>query len=283
MAMKKLGKLEKVQLRDFWEKEAPDFTPWLAGQIHILGEALDMDLEVTGQEESVGPFSADIICIDTSADEEEKVLIENQLEKTDHKHLGQLITYASGLKAISIIWVAEKFTEEHRAALDWLNAITGNDFRFFGVEIELWRIANSDPAPQFKIISKPNEVARESNEKQKFRLRYWTDFNTFMDANGSPLRFPQPGPRSTTGVRTGKAGIFLRAVVSTKEIRAELRLKGKKAAIQFSILEGQKTEIEAKLGEPLIWHAPDQTHKRSIYLRNPVDYTDESTWPVQHA
>jgi len=85
------------------------------------------------------------------------VLIENQLERTDHTHLGQLLTYASGLEAVTIVWIAERFTEEHRSTLDWLNKITDESFRFFGLEVELWRIGNSPAAPKFNLVSKPNE------------------------------------------------------------------------------------------------------------------------------
>ena len=135
--MKTIGRLTKLELRDFWKSEADDFTPWLAGDenIKLLGETIGLELEVQEQEKNVGPFRADILCLDISNDN--YVLIENQLEKTDHTHLGQLMTYASGLDAVSIIWIAQRFTEEHRAALDWLNSITDDKFNFFGVEVEL--------------------------------------------------------------------------------------------------------------------------------------------------
>jgi RecB family endonuclease NucS len=131
----KLGRLEKVELRSFWKKEDRDFTPWLAQDenIQLLSETIGIELEVQSQEEGVGPFRADILCMDMANNH--FVLIENQLEKTDHTHLGQLMTYAAGLDAVSIIWIAQKFTEEHRAALDWLNRITDSTFNFFGIEI----------------------------------------------------------------------------------------------------------------------------------------------------
>lgn len=125
-----IGKLEKVDLRDYWNNEATDFTPWLAKEENIkqLGDAIGIELEVVGQEQNVGPFRADILCTDQ---ENHYVLIENQLEITDHKHLGQIMTYAAGLNAVSIIWIASQFTDEHRAAIDWLNRITDSDFNFF--------------------------------------------------------------------------------------------------------------------------------------------------------
>lgn len=132
-----LGKLEKVELRKIWKHEASEFTPWLAQEdnIRLLGDTIGIELGIESQEEQVGPFRADILCKDTANNN--WVLIENQLEKTDHNHLGQLLTYAAGFDAVTIIWIAQKFTEEHRAALDWLNERTDENVTFFGLEIEL--------------------------------------------------------------------------------------------------------------------------------------------------
>ena len=157
MTLPPLVRLTRVELRDIWISEAADFTPWLARpeNIAVLGEALGIDLELEAQEKAVGPFRADILCKDIGTDH--WVLIENQLERTDHSHLGQLLTYASGLEAVTIVWIAARFNEEHRATLDWLNKITDQSFRFFGLEVELWRIGDSPAAPKFNIVSKPND------------------------------------------------------------------------------------------------------------------------------
>ncbi len=118
-----LGSLERIDVRKAWPNEAADFTPWLASEpgLKLLGEALGMDLEVEATEQNVGPFAADILAKRTDTPEEHWVVIENQLEKTDHRHLGQLLTYAAGLKAATVIWVAAQFTPEHRATIDWLD------------------------------------------------------------------------------------------------------------------------------------------------------------------
>lgn len=160
-----LDKLIKLNLRDIWKDEAQDFTPWLASEdnLNLLGETLRMELELKAREQNVGPFSADILC--TNKDDGSLVLIENQLDKTDHKHLGQLMTYAAGLDTVSIIWISKEFTDEHRAALDWLNEITNIEFRFFGLEIELWKIGDSSPAPKFNIVCKPNDWSRSIKKK----------------------------------------------------------------------------------------------------------------------
>ena len=153
MGTKTLGRLQKVELREAWTTESGDFTPWLAKEenLSLLGETIGIELELESQEKDVGPFRADILCKDTATDN--WVLIENQLERTDHTHLGQLLTYAAGLNAVTIVWIAERFTAEHRAALDWLNEKTDEKINFFGLEIELWQIGDSPIAPKFNIIS----------------------------------------------------------------------------------------------------------------------------------
>ena len=134
MSTKSLGRLQKVELHDVWVSESAGFKPWLAQpeNMKLLGETIGIDLECEAQEKEVGPFRADILCKDTANDN--WVLIENQLERTDHTHLGQLLTYAAGLEAVIIVWIAERFTEEHRATLDWLNERTDEKINCFGLE-----------------------------------------------------------------------------------------------------------------------------------------------------
>ncbi len=161
MSDDKLGRLEKVDLRTAWKDEGLHFTPWLAKEenLQFLAETLGMHLELVKQEKEVGPFRADILC--KNLEDDSWVLIENQLERTDHTHLGQILTYAAGLEAVTAIWIAERFTEEHRAALDWLNEHTDEKISFLGLEVELWRIGDSPVAPKFNIVAKPNDWTRE--------------------------------------------------------------------------------------------------------------------------
>lgn len=156
-----LSRLEPVELRKIWPNETDDFTPWLAEEenLSLLADTLNMELELEAQEVNVGGFRADILCRDT--EDNSRVLIENQLEETNHTHLGQILTYAAGLNAVTVVWIAQKFREEHRAALDWQNENTEEHLRFFGVEIELWKIGGSLPAPKFNIVSKPNPTDEE--------------------------------------------------------------------------------------------------------------------------
>ena len=137
-----LGRLTPVELRDIWSSEASDFTPWLVREenLSILGEVLGVELELEAQERAVGPFRADILCKEIGSGT--WVLVENQLERSDHLHLGQLLTYASGLEAVTIVWIAARFTEEHRSTLDWLNRITDESFRFFGLRSSCGELAS---------------------------------------------------------------------------------------------------------------------------------------------
>ena len=184
-----LGTLQRVELRDVWQHEEYHFTPWLAeaGNLAALSDTLGLDLELVGLEVSVGPYCADIVFTDTMT--KTQVLIENQLAKTDHSHLGQILTYAAGLDAKTVIWVASRFTDEHRAAIDWLNEITHEDWQFFGLEIELWRIGMSPPAPRFNVVCRPNDWSRQVREEaakaegnsptRTFQLRFWTAFRDY--------------------------------------------------------------------------------------------------------
>jgi hypothetical protein len=143
-----LGKLENVKLRNWFKHEAYDFTPWLARNIGALGEAIGLDLQVESQEKNVGPFNADLLCRIKGTDK--FVVVENQFGGSDHEHLGKLLTYAAGLGAQSIVWVAETFTAEHRSVFGWLNENTIKDLRAFAVQVQLQRIGKSVPAPRFE-------------------------------------------------------------------------------------------------------------------------------------
>jgi hypothetical protein len=194
-------------------------------------------------------FRADILCKNIGTDR--WVLIENQLERTDHNHLGQLLTYASGLEAVTIVWIAARFTEEHRSTLDWLNRITDDSFRFFGLEVELWRIGDSPAAPKFNIVSKPNDwsqsvaqAARAIDEAELSETRvaqrdYWAAFDKILAASGGPVSGgKKPQPQSWMAYPIGRSHVTLNAAMvrTKKQIRAELYLSGAKAKAFFHLL-----------------------------------------------
>lgn len=302
MNLPNLGRLQKVDLREAWASESSGFTPWLAqeGNLKLLGETVGIELELESQEKEVGPFRADILCKDTANDS--WVLIENQLEKTDHSHLGQLLTYAAGLNAVTIIWIAERFTEEHRAALDWLNERTDEKINLFGLEIELWRIGDSPIAPKFNIISQPNDWSRtiqqaaaasgEVSEHKQFQLRFWTAFRDYMEAEKSIVRCQKPLPQHWTNHAIGRSGVHLCSIVSTwnsvtntkgAEIRVELYMNGPNAKHEFAALERQRAALEKALGFPLTWHNPENKAMCRIYTRQDADFLDEKLWPKHFA
>ncbi len=299
MTTKNLGRLERVELRDIWLSEASDFTPWLARKenLDILGETLGIDLELEAQERPVGPFRADILCKDIGTDR--WVLIENQLERTDHIHLGQLLTYASGLEAVTIVWIASRFTEEHRSTLDWLNRITDETFRFFGLEVELWRIGDSTAAPKFNLVSKPNDWSQsvaqaaraiddaELSETRTMQRAYWAAFDKVLAAQGGPVSGgKKPQPQSWMAYSTGRGHLTLNAaMVRPKgQVRAELYISGGKAKAFFHLLAAQKEAIERELGFGLNWEElPAGQDSRISFSLDDADPENEVDWPRQHS
>ena len=194
-----LAKIERVDLREAWPNEARDFTPWLAENIAELGEALGMDLELQETEAAVGGYSLDVLA--TDRDQNRPVIIENQLEATNHAHLGQLLTYAAGYDANVIVWLTREFRDEHRQALDWLNQRTGEDTEFFGVVVELWRIGDSPLAPHFRLVATPNEWGKAQIRSNSMSPRCFVASSgsqpgvpTKFDRNYSQPRFPSPYP-----------------------------------------------------------------------------------------
>ena len=272
--MDKLGRLKRVDLREIWETEAQHFTPWLAAEenLSVLAETLGMELELDAQEANVGPFRADILC--RNSDGGSWVLIENQLERTDHGHLGQLLTYAAGLHAVTICWVAERFTEEHRATLDWLNEITGDQFQFFGLEVEVWRIGDSDPAPKFNIVSQPNDWSRSVapikglTPKRLSLQAFWAALMEHLEKRGSGMRRKKPQPENWMYFSVGRSEFWLETTLQSAEkwIGVALFMSGSDASAHYALLESQRAEIESDLGA-LEWRALPNKKSSSIRLR----------------
>ena len=299
-----LGQLTSVALRGVWPTEANDFTPWLAQSenLAVVGDVLGIELELEAQERAVGPFRADILCRDISPHGSGAwVLIENQLERTDHLHLGQLLTYASGLEAVVIVWIAADFTEEHRATLDWLNKITDERFRFFGLEVELWRIGDSQAAPKFNVVAKPNNwsrsvarAARSIDEAGMSDLRmmqraYWEALNAVLEREAGPVSGKRKAqPQSWMDYSIGRTGFNLGVsmTVSKRRLRAYLYISKSTASMakaSFRLLHEQADEIERELGHPLEWEERPEGKDSliSVYL-NDQDPSDETDWPRQH-
>ena len=290
----KIGRLIKVDIRNLWYGEASHFTPWLASEenIALISDAIDLELELVGQEKNVGPFRADILCKNTLDDH--YVLIENQLEKTDHGHLGQLMTYAAGLDAVTIIWIARIFTEEHRAALDWLNRVTDDGINFFGIEIEAYQIGNSDPAPYFKIVSKPNDWTKAvktaaSNQNltstKTTNLEYWGAMKEYFEKAGSKLKCQKPAPQHWTNFALGRSYFYLAAVVSVRDnfLRVEFVIGGPNAkAVYQTIRNTYENEAHQKISPELNWQELPDKKVSCISLKRNATITDRNNWPEQH-
>ena len=278
--IKKLGELVPVELRDFWEDEAGDFTPWLSKNLNLLGDTIDMELELIGTEKSVGDFKVDILAKDSGLDK--NVIIENQLEKTDHKHLGQLLTYASGHEAKAIIWIANNFGEEHRHALDWLNENTKEGVSFFGIEIQLWKIGNSEPAPRFNLVSQPNNWAknissgsREYSEINLLQKEFWSNLKDYMEKNKASVRLREPRPQHWSSIAVGRTGFHLSLTLNStkKRIGCELYIQESKSA--FEQLQEDKEDIEKNLGVLQWKELPKKNASRIVQYKN-ADFTDKS-------
>lgn len=293
--MSELGRLHRVELRDIWQSEAQDFTPWLAREdnLALLAETLGIDLELEAVEQNVGPFRADILCKDTLSDR--WVLVENQLERTDHTHLGQLMTYAAGLDAVTIVWIAARVADEHRAAMDWLNEITDAEVRFFALEVELWRIGDSPAAPKFNVVSKPNDWSRSAATAKRtvedtltptraLQQRYWSGVQALLAESGGPMRPVSAPAQSWLSHGIGKTGVGLNMAMNTRDnwVRVEIYLAGKWAKQDFASLEARKSELEAAFGASLDWQAlPEKQDARICHTLN-TDIADEADWPRQH-
>lgn len=285
-----LSRLVKVPLRSAWRHEANEFTPWLAQQDHLdeLATTLGLsELAFVATEHWVGDFKLDILCTDG----EHKVIIENQLAETDHKHLGQILAYAAGVEARTIIWVAETFRPEHAAALQFLNDNTIDDLSFFGVQIELWRIDDSPPAPKFEVIVKPNNwtktgreqarVATSASPTQQLQFRFWMALVEHLAKNAPQIRPQTPRPQNWLITSIGRSGFELNSTANTRTARlsVELWLPGEQAKIRFAQLKEQRHLIEQQLGYELDWQElPESKACRITTYRPDSSIEDENRW-----
>ena len=214
MADYDLGDIKRVDdLRSVWKHEASDFTRWLAEEenLKLLSEAVGMRIRLVETEASVGSFSVDILAEDE--DTQTKVVIENQLEPTNHDHLGKVITYASGVDARVAIWIVREAREEHQRAIDWLNEHTDESLAFFLVQIELWQIDDSKKAPRFEIISKPNEWAKAAKQSVSSMnspsAEFWEQFRNYAIAHDTNWIYPNHLVGTLCALKLGTKGIGL--------------------------------------------------------------------------
>jgi hypothetical protein len=292
-----LGRLESVPLKEVWTSEPYAFDPWLMQpeNLQFLADGLGLPgLELVQAQQPVGPFAADLVCriIDT----DNIVLIENQLDQADHRHLGQVLTYAPHVDAKLCVWVAEKIRDEHRAAVDWLNRITGEGYAFFGVEVRAVRIGNSVPAPLFEVVAKPNDWSKIITPSQPSialsdsvasNIAYWRGFHQLLvDMNG-PLRRAASDLKDVTYwapiANSGRAYIWAyRSHGSKPYVVAGLSLYNAGAAEIWRTLDQERTEYDNAFGEPLKWHFNKKETAFHIQSDPRSSALEEADWPEQH-
>ena len=297
--MAEIATLKKINLRDIWKDEG-QFSDWLAENLSRLGDELGMALERSEREKAVGPFSADIICADQISKFD--VVIENQFTRTDHDHLGKMITYASGLQSQIIIWVAPRFRDEHRSAIDWLNDISGPETGFFGVVLEVFQISDSAYAPHFDIVARPNDWQRQvkrssstsrgmpPNETALKLMSFWEDVRAYFEKRSNFMT-------EQSSVRVGNTKFDFTHYFPSKVPRHYLRAKFNRDITQFHVeiflsgsrdrpeysqdwlkhLMAVKDEIEEVAGAPLIWDNPEQNVEMSIRYKPETANIDDTT------
>lgn len=289
--MVSVGKLRKVKLRDVWEHEAKDFTPWLAANADVLGEVLELEVEFTQSEQQVGPYAVDIIGRDLTHNS--VLIVENQLEKTNHTHLGQLITYAANTDAVTVVWVAKEFTDEHRQAIDYLNKLAGDSgsARFYAVQVSAVQINDSDPAPLLELVAQPNEVHASMSNAVKDAIEpsgkaaiYRELWRKYFDAikKRAPELTKYSAPQGTNwqqvnSIEGGWGSVVL--VIDRERIpRVEVYLFKRDGSHLnlYQHLKGQREQLEKEFGGPLVWDEQEHLVSRRIrsHRREPVDLDD---------
>ncbi len=292
----KLVKQIQISPRKMWPNEASHFTPWLAENIDDLGEKIGMELEVVGTEVSVGPYSADILAKDVGTNS--YVVIENQLEKTNHDHLGKSITYASALNANTIIWIATTFTEEHKKALDWLNDNTNEELSFWGIQLELWKISDDSASLRFNVVCTPSSNVKTIKNKQstiteknKFQLEYWTKFRDKLLATKKVTSLQTPRPQYWFDITIGRSGIHLSNFCNTikNTVGVRIYIQNRVVDTYFPVLESRKEEINKKLGCSPEWNPNPDAKDKTITLQlqtdfsDPVKYEESLDWMVKYS
>ncbi len=288
MNNKNLGKLQEVDVRKIWHHEQYDFSEWLSSDenINLLGDTLALDLIDVETEKFVGAYRCDILCKDDGTGK--IVLIENQLEQTNHDHLGKIITYASGLEASIVIWIVTSAREEHASAIRWLNEHTTEDMSFFLLEIHTYRIGESNPAPMFKIVEQPNgfskqvkSIAKSSdvNESQSKRLEFWNKFNDYIDANNKPIRKRKATTNAWYNVSIGTSNCHISIDLVNRENRIRVGIWISDDKELYEKFFKEKSQIEDEIGIKLEWDRLDEKKASRIYTYiDGLDFNNTSNY-----
>lgn len=275
-----LGKLEKkTNLREVWKNEATDFTKWLAKEnnIKLLSEELGFNITVDETEASTGRYNVDIKAHEEETDK--TIIIENQLEMTNHDHLGKVIVYSAGFDADIQIWIVKDVRDEHKQAVDWLNEHSDEHINIFLVQIELWKIGDSQIAPKFQIISKPNNwakairknVSKNMSNASTIQLNFWEDFKNYCEEKKVSFSLIKPLPQHWYNIFIGSSDCHLDLTYNTKkhEIACELYINDNKDL--YYSLEKYKGEINNAISHNLDWMALEGKKASRIKLVSNLD------------
>lgn len=283
-----IGKLKEVDIRNLWKHEQYDFSEWLSQSenIKLLDDVLGLTLTDITKEAYVGSYRCDIFAKDESSGI--KVIIENQLEASNHDHLGKIITYASGLDAEVIVWIVKQAKEEHRSAIEWLNNNTNSNVNFFLIEIHAYKIGNSDPAPMFQVVEQPNDFIKNNkstnrdesmNKSQSQRIEFWNQFNNVVIERGKPFNIRKATTDHWYNVAIGTSDAHIDITLVNKDslIGVELYITDNKEL--FDKLYSRKDEIEAELGFTLDWRRLDNSKaSRIVYHIKGLNFDDHSNY-----
>lgn len=289
MSTVKIGKLTEVDVRDLWKHEQYDFSNWLAKEenIKLLDDEIGLTLMDINKEVYIGSYRCDLVAKDETTGQ--IVIIENQLEATNHDHLGKIITYAAGLDAKTIIWIVKEAREEHKAAIEWLNNNSSEEIGFFLIELHAYKINDSLPAPMFKVVEKPNNFTKTSkqnysdkelNRSQNERLMFWEEFNTVIVSKGKPfsVRKPTTDHWYDVAIGTSEAHLAINLVNKENKIVLELYILDNKKL--FDHLYEDKEKIENTLQMNFSWERLDG--KKASRIKHDIlglDFSDHSNYP----
>lgn len=285
--MTTFGNLKQVELRTGWNHEAFDFTKWLVQpeNLQLLSDEIGIEIAPIEAEARTGKYSVDILAEEENTGN--KIIIENQLEKTDHDHLGKIITYASGYDAEYIVWIVKDANEEHRQALEWLNDHTDSNLNFFLIRLELWQIDDSAPAVKLNMIVKPNEWTKTLRERTRsdeltdtklMQLDFWNHFKSFCKDKHSNIGSRKAGAQHWYNIAIGRSDAKVMVKINTREneISCELYIKDNKD--WFDELEREKEITESKIGENLDWRRLDDKKASRILLARHASIDNEDKW-----
>ena len=288
MATMKLGKLQEVDIRKLWNHEQYDFSEWLSKPENLeqLNDVIGLTLSEVEKEVYVGSYRCDLVGIDETTGD--KVIIENQLETSNHDHLGKIITYASGLDAKVVVWIVKEAREEHRSAIEWLNNNTSEKINFFLIEIHAYQIGDSLCAPKFEIVEKPNGFIKNAktqsgsgdyNKSQGERIEFWTRLNEILVERGKPFNVRKATSDHWYDVAIGRSGVHVSMTLVNKEGVVGIELYISEDKDLFDKLYAQKDEIEEKLGLHPYWQRLDGKKASRILYRMPgLNFDDHSNY-----